>query len=101
MILGKRRWAMRVLDAGGLSVVQPDGDAILRILLHQAKSPSNPGKGDKGAVVTGAITMVSDFAALPDLVELGLTHAQAAEALSKLGVGVDAVLDQHLARAGA
>ena len=84
------------MEAGGLSVTASDGDAVLRVLLHQAKNPSNPGRGDKGTVVTGAIGMISDFAAVPNLVELGLTHAEAAYALTKLGNGVNVVLDQHI-----
>ncbi|MNR23897.1 hypothetical protein D3C85_1409490 [compost metagenome] len=96
MILGKRRWAMRVMEAGGLSVTSRDGDAVLRVLLHQAKSPSNPGKGDKGRVIVGAINMVSDFAASDDLVELGLDRAEASYSLAKLGAGVDALLGDNL-----
>jgi len=87
---------MRVMEAGGLSVACRNGDAVLRVLLHQAKSPSNPGKGDKGKVMVGAINMVSELAASDDLVELGLGRAEAAYALAKLGAGVDALLDENL-----
>lgn len=101
MILGKRVWAIRVMEAGGLPVRSKDGDAVLRLLLHSAKSPSNPGKGDKGRVVCAGIGMVSDFAASSDLVELGLSHAEAAHALMKLSAGVDALLDQNIAERNA
>ncbi|WP_322256400.1 hypothetical protein [Brevundimonas sp.] len=101
MILGKRRWALRLLDAGGLSVRSVEGDAVLRVLLHQAKAPSNPGAGDKGKVITGAIGMISDLNALPDLTELGLSSVEAGYALAKLGSGVDQILDEQIASRGA
>ncbi|WP_292224096.1 hypothetical protein [Brevundimonas sp.] len=98
MFLGKRRWGIRILEESELSVKSREGDAVLRVLLHQSKSPSNPGKGDKGKVVTGAIGMVSNFQALDDLRELGLSVDEAMTSLAKLGNGVDKVLDAHIAQ---
>ena len=97
MFLGKRRWSIRVLEASGLSVTSSEGDAVLQVLLHQAKSPSNPGKGDKGKVITGAISMISEFRAADDLKDLGLSTEQALTALAKLEAGVDKMLDVHMA----
>ena len=94
--LGKRRWALRVLEEAGIPVTGKVGDGVMQALMAQAKSPTNLGQGDKGAVLFGVHTMVTDFKAVSDLEYLGLSNSEAIWALAKIGDASSRILDRHL-----
>ena len=94
--MGKRRWAVRVMEEADLPVTSRVGDAVMQVLIAQAKSPANPGLGDQGAVFVGVQGMVANFNAVSDLEYLGLTNSEAMWALAKLGDAATRMLDRQL-----